>query len=123
MMAPYIIGDGSIANSDKKTTLNAMDKDLSRTSMHLRATNTLPMRPVLPKMMRMKKTMPKVRKTLPQSTGHHPEIDEILDHFRFRFFIKTNLQQLHRLEWIWFSAASLQWLPVMDNPRILKDLS
>ena len=36
MRAPYAIGAGSVAKSEMKTMLNAIDNDLSRTSMHLK---------------------------------------------------------------------------------------
>jgi hypothetical protein len=61
-----------MANRDKNTTFIAMDKDLSLTSIHLKATRTLPILPVLPSTIRRNMTMLKVWKTPEQSIGHQP---------------------------------------------------
>ena len=57
---------------DRNTTLNANERDLSLTSIHLRATRALPTLPVLIKIDKTPMTKKNIFKLFPQSTSHQP---------------------------------------------------
>ena len=63
-----------LPNNERKVILNANERDLSLTSMHLRATRAFPTLPVLKSTDNTIIININVFKILPQSTSHHPPI-------------------------------------------------
>ena len=61
-----------LPNSDRKAILNAKERDLSLTSIHLKATKAFPTLPVLKRIDKTIITIMNLLKTDPQSTSHQP---------------------------------------------------
>ena len=84
-----------MAKSDMKTTLNAIESDLSSTATHLSATMALPMRPVARTMVRRPIEIMNLWKMCEQSMPHQPSSAPVTGTPKIRLLLQPLLESSH----------------------------